>query len=110
MENIKHNKEVKKFLEFLKINKIDVELFMYYTQPENNGFKYKKYKYISDFFENEKCENWIKKAFRWDITKFKNLDIVNEKWILECSNNSKKINILQAIPTWIKKKINKNSL
>jgi hypothetical protein len=102
MDTIKHNKKVKKFIEFLQKNKIDTELFMYYTRPENNGFKYKKYKHLSDFFENENCENWIKYAFRWDITKFKNLDIINKKWELECSKKSK-IKILEAIPKWIKK-------
>jgi len=76
------------FLNFLKENDIDVDKFMYLTEPKNNGFKFKKYKYIQSFFDEEPYENWIKDAFRWDNNKFfdaKTLSDLNQKWIEKIS-------------------------
>jgi hypothetical protein len=95
----------KKFIKFLKQNRIDVELFMYYTEPQNNGFLFKKYKIIQEFFDKELCEYWIEKAFRWDYSSFdlNKLRILNQKWKEICKKENQKSSILKAIPNWIKK-------
>ena len=93
----------KKFIKFLKQNDIDVDLFMYYTEPENNGFVFKKYDTIHEFFEKEPCMHWVEKAFNWNKSKFslKKLIKINKKWKDICQN--KKSILFSAIPRWIKK-------
>jgi hypothetical protein len=93
-----------KFIKFLRENGIDVELFMYYTDPKNNGFKFKKYKNIQDFFDKEPCENWIRDAFKWDISEFdiQTLKELDNKWKNICKNPSKKGG-LKAVPEWFSK-------
>jgi hypothetical protein len=104
-----HNEKVKIFLDFLDKNDIDSALFMFYANPKNNGFKFKKYKSISEFFKKEPCELWVKNAFRWDSNEdfeIRKLLEIDKKWREVCKKTDKNLK-LKAIPKWFKKIIKK---